>query len=177
MVVFGGGTAKGMMPPNAKYRVEKAVELKDDTKKILMSGYKPFEIKKDPTKSEAELMKDFAINLGVDKKNIILEEKSLDTVGNIVFSKFIIDKKGYKNIAFVSSDFHMKRIENICKDVFGDSYNMTFIGAKSEKEDRIKTESSKTKEFKGWFGDTKTNDNDELEIFIEEQHPFYKKDK
>lgn len=71
----------------------------------------------DQTKSEAAVIKDTLIEMGIEKERIILEDKSLTTVQNFVNAKKIIadryESKG--EIAFLSSDFHLYRASVIAK--------------------------------------------------------------
>lgn len=68
------------------------------------------------TISEASIMSDFLLNLGVSQSDIILEDKATSTFENIEFSQKLIDNKN-KNIALISSDFHMPRALVISKNM------------------------------------------------------------
>ena len=114
-------------------------------------------------------MKDYAIELGVDENDIFLEEQAQDTIANIIYSKLIMDEYGWKNMIFVSSDFHMKRIKLISDYIFDDTYNIDFVGAKSIEENV--DEDKKSEDFLKWFDDTE-NDNESLLNFLDERHPF-----
>lgn len=71
----------------------------------------------DQTKSEAEVIKDTLISLGIEKERIIPEDKSLTTVQNFVNAKKIIADRysGKGELAFLSSDFHLYRASVIAK--------------------------------------------------------------
>ena len=170
IVVFGGGILDGELPTNAKYRVEKAVELYNEgiVPKILMTGYKSMDDNETPTQTEAHLMKDYAIELGVNEDDIFLEEEAQDTTANIIYSKLIMDEQGWKDISLVSSDFHMKRIKLMSEYIFDDTYNIDYIGSKSIDENV--DEDKKSEDFLKWFGDT-DNDNESLLNFLDERHP------
>jgi vancomycin permeability regulator SanA len=170
ILVFGGSIKKGQLPQNAKYRVEKAVELYNQelAPNMLMTGYKSISDNKTPKETEAQLMKDYAIELGVDENDIFLEEQAQDTIANIIYSKLIMDEYGWKNMIFVSSDFHMERIKLISDYIFDDTYNIDFVGAKSIDENV--DEDKKSEDFLNWFGDTE-NDNESLLNFLDERHP------
>ena len=170
IVVFGGGILDGELPTNAKYRVEKAVELYNEgiVPKILMTGYKSMDDNETPTETEAHLMKDYAIELGVNEDDIFLEEEAQDTTANIIYSKLIMDEQGWKDISLVSSDFHMKRIKLMSEYIFDDTYNIDYIGSKSIDENV--DEDKKSEDFLKWFGDT-DNDNESLLNFLDERHP------
>ena len=80
-----------------------------------------------------------------------------------------MDEYGWKNMIFVSSDFHMERIKLISDYIFDDTYNIDFVGAKSIDENV--DEDKKSEDFLKWFGDTE-NDNESLLQFLDERHPF-----
>lgn len=71
-------------------------------------------------KSEAEIIADYLIEQGVNKKRIILEDKSTTTYENFEFGTQIIKKHAAKEldevqIAFLSSDYHVHRASIIAK--------------------------------------------------------------
>ncbi len=171
ILVFGGTLKKRIPIKNAQYRVEKAVELYNQglAPNILMSGYKSMSDNKPPKETEAQFMKNYAIELGVDENDIFLEEEAQDTIANIIYSKLLMDEYGWKNMIFVSSDFHMKRIKLISDYIFDDTYNIDFVGAESIEENV--DEDKKSEDFLKWFGDTE-NDNESLLNFLDERHPF-----
>lgn len=60
-------------------------------------------------KSEAQLAKQFLIEIGVDEKAILTEEKSRNTAENALYTYEILQEKKIKKIILVTSAFHMKR--------------------------------------------------------------------
>ena len=74
-------------------------------------------VHKDQTKSEAAVISDALIEMGIEKERIIPEDKSLTTVQNFINAKKIIEDKFNKEgeIAFLSSDFHLFRGAVIAK--------------------------------------------------------------
>jgi uncharacterized SAM-binding protein YcdF (DUF218 family) len=77
--------------------------------KILVSGG----INKETGKKEAEEMSEKLINLGVKKENILAEDKSTNSLENVLFSKKIIEKEiGFENIhkiIAVVKSYHSRR--------------------------------------------------------------------
>ena len=71
----------------------------------------------DQTKSEASVIADTLVEMGIEKDRIISEDKSLTTVQNFINAKNIIDNKfnSKGEIAFLSSDFHLFRAAVIAK--------------------------------------------------------------
>ncbi len=60
-------------------------------------------------KSEAELLKEFAIRWGVDQSRILVEGKSKNTYENAIESAKIIEEWGFKKLLLVTSASHMYR--------------------------------------------------------------------
>ena len=85
----------------------------NDIKVIVSGGQGPNE-----NITEAEAMKRYLTNHGVDEKRIIKEDESTSTLENIRFSKEIIqsmDKKTDLKLVIVSNDFHLFRAKLIAK--------------------------------------------------------------
>lgn len=59
--------------------------------------------------SEALVAKRFLMDVGIPEKDIIIEEKSRDTMESAAYSKKICDEKGFKKIILVTSASHMPR--------------------------------------------------------------------
>jgi len=134
IIILGGGIdGKGILDITSRSRVEKGIEIygKNKGSKIIMSGRYSFMETKPYTISEAESMKKYAIKLGVPSKDIIIEDKSLDTLGNMYFSRIIVDKNKCKDILIVTSDYHMKRSMYAARKVFGEKYSIEYKTSKS----------------------------------------------
>jgi hypothetical protein len=74
-------------------------------------------------KTEArEMLEKLKKNYKVDEELVILEEDSLDTLGNIVFSKLLLKKLnilcGIEKIIVVTSPFHVIRVHSLFSRVF-----------------------------------------------------------
>ncbi|MFK4480948.1 YdcF family protein [Bacillus sp. RC206] len=59
--------------------------------------------------TEADAMSKWLILKGINKDRIILENKSMDTIENALFTILILEKEGFKNITLVTSASHMRR--------------------------------------------------------------------
>ena len=103
----------GTLPPLLKGRVDKAIEFsklqKENTNKDIIfipSGGKG----NDEVISEADAMKNYLLKKGINKKNIIVENKSKNTYENIKFStKLIKEKIKDPKIAFSTTNYHVFR--------------------------------------------------------------------
>ena len=112
IVVLGGRlNDDGTLRPVLRSRVEKAVELfkQGVAPVVIMSGKWTDQLKKDPVKTEARAMKEYAEELWVPEHAILVEEQSQNTIGNAYYTKKILAKRAWKDIVVVTSDFHLKR--------------------------------------------------------------------
>lgn len=120
IIVLGGGISdEGILLPHSRLRVEKAVELwKKNKPFLLFSGRWNYLRKKTLKKTEGRGMHKYAIQLGVPKKSILLEEESMDTIGNAYFcnKRFIVPRK-WKDIIIVTSGFHVARTRRIVQHI------------------------------------------------------------
>jgi uncharacterized SAM-binding protein YcdF (DUF218 family) len=71
--------------------------------------------------SQAGVMKDHAVELGVPSDRIILENKAESTYDNAIYSKKIMEEHGFRSALVVSSNYHMQRVKFIFRKVFKNS--------------------------------------------------------
>lgn len=67
--------------------------------------------------SEAEAVKRYLIELGMDEKYIIKEDKSTSTLENLKNSKEIMEEKDFNSAIVVSNKYHLKRASLMAKRV------------------------------------------------------------
>ena len=95
---------------------------------LILTGFCSGLSKLKPKKAESEVMRDYLIKKGVPKSFILVEKKSLDTLGNIIFSRKLLNqllfKKSSKRVGLVTDDFHIWRSNWIAKRVLGDTYEI-----------------------------------------------------
>lgn len=93
-----------------RYRLDSALEYLENNEntQIIVSGGQG----KGEDISEAQAMKDYLCEHGVEAARIIMEDKSTDTVQNIRYSAEYISTKTAK-ICVVSNDFHLFRAKRI----------------------------------------------------------------
>ncbi len=93
------------------------------------------------TKSEALIIKEFLIRLGIEENRILLEDKSTTTNENFSFGKKIIEEHSGKELyelkaGLLSSDYHLFRAGIIAK--INGLPGLKKIGAKSTLKDFIR---------------------------------------
>lgn len=67
--------------------------------------------------SEAEAMKTYLEEQGIDSEKIVMEDKSTSTYENIKNSKEVMKEMGFSGAIIVSNEFHLKRASYIAKKV------------------------------------------------------------
>lgn len=131
IIILGCGVRKdGSLTVITQTRVDRGVELfkKGVAPKIVMTGHKDYWSRYTPAKTEARAMMDYAVSLGVSKRSILLEEKARTTLGNAYFTKKdVLEPRGWKNLAVVTSDFHVPRSDYIFRKVLGRAYTFKMV--------------------------------------------------
>ncbi|TDX46448.1 YdcF family protein [Orenia marismortui] len=112
IVILGGGINRGT-PRNEEIAQKALSRLYEGFKihqatgyDIVVTGGVP------PTvegSSEAKIMKEILIDWGVNRKDIIIEDKALTTWLNAINTTKILDEAGYKRILLVTNAIHMNR--------------------------------------------------------------------
>lgn len=64
---------------------------------------------------EGEIMKQYALKLGIPEKNIFVESKAEHSTENAWYGFYLAKKLGYKKIAFASDPFQTKMIYRFCR--------------------------------------------------------------
>lgn len=116
VLVLGYKTAGNNLDPLLEERLEIVLQLlemeKYNNKKVIVSGGSVGWIK-----SEAELMKDYLVEHGIEPNRILVENESRDTVENLRFTKKMMEQEGFQSCVIVSNSFHMRRITMIAKNL------------------------------------------------------------
>ena len=185
IVVLGSGiSSSGTLLPKGQKRVEKAVELYNDgtAERLIMSGCFSWHRDDVPPKTEAEAMKDCAVSLGVPSENVLMENHSKDTLGNVFFTKLqFLEEHGWYNIAVVTSDYHKDRVAFLCQKILGSDYSTEVIGVDAElsadeREERMKHEQNKLMYIKECLNDIADGDHNQIANMILHEHPGYRDD-
>ncbi len=119
-----------LKPEIFKSRVEKAYELYKQgvAPRVIFSGRHWGGLKIKPKTTEAKLMADYAIKLGLPRRAIFKEERSLNTTGNFYFTwKYILKKYGYMKLLVVSHPDHYEKAKFMADKVLGKKYVYDFV--------------------------------------------------
>ena len=111
----------------------------------------------------------------------IIEKKSVDTVGDAIFSYEIIKAINFNNdIYIISSDWHMRRVKHIFRKIYIDKQKLFFIESKETKflkKEEINDIFFKEKNSIKLFDNSYLNfnrENQDLIDFLKYKHQFYK---
>lgn len=131
ILILGRGIdEQGEIPKFAKATIEKAVEMfqQKQTDKIIFAGKWSYNSTFIPPKTEAQAMAQYAIDLSLPKKAIILEEESEATVFNLCnVKKDILIPNNWTNIAIISSPYFNERLKLNTDMIFGDNIKYNII--------------------------------------------------
>lgn len=121
-----GCRVKGEVPSlSLERRMETALELYNSGygKKIILSGgMGPGE-----SITEAEAMRRYFADKGIDEKNLLIEDKSTSTYENFKYSKILMDKNNIKTLVVVSNGYHLKRASEIADKFNIKAYYKGFV--------------------------------------------------
>ncbi|GIO93461.1 YdcF family protein [Paenibacillus lactis] len=110
LIVLGYVTKDGRIHPLHKERLDEAYERFQQFghKYIIVSGGAV-----GSRQSEAELMKEYLVDKGVPAKRILKEDKSHNTVQNLIFSKQLMEQYQLKSFMIITNLFHVRRTKYI----------------------------------------------------------------
>ncbi|MGI0134214.1 MAG: YdcF family protein [Candidatus Micrarchaeaceae archaeon] len=135
IVVLGKGIfPDGSLKSEAKLSVEMAVYLfkNKEAGMMMMTGRWSFSTRSDPAKTEAQAMKEYAVQLGVPASAILIEDRSLDATGNAYYvGKMLDNDLQIKKMTVVTVDYHMTRVAYVFRKAFDDTLILRFATANS----------------------------------------------
>ena len=114
--------------PVFQVRLNKAIELHDQgmAPQLIMTGCCSDKLDIKPKLTEAASMCDYAIDRGVSPSVIMLEEESVDMLGNFYFTKTrILEPCSWYHVGFVSTPWHTHRSKYLAEMVLGPDYDVT----------------------------------------------------
>jgi hypothetical protein len=100
-----------------------------------MSGGTSYRAAEHNSSSEAQAMRDYAVEHGVATDAILLEEQSADTGSNAYNTlRQHLEPRGIHAIIVVTSGYHVPRAEYIFKKMLGPDYHIQFVAVPDKKD-------------------------------------------
>lgn len=132
-----GAKVNGEVPSLAlHYRIDAALDYAKKyphVKFILSGGQGP-----DEMMTEAEAMRRYLVENGIDEERLLLEENSTSTQENLAFSKKLIPDS-IKSVTIVTSDYHLARARKLAEKVGFDSTDVIVANTPKVVEVKLKT--------------------------------------
>lgn len=181
IVVLGGGVhPDGTLPPVARARVERAVELFESgvAPRIILSGRCGLSAP-EPAVTEAAAMAAYAAAFGVPRAALLEEDDAKDTLGNAYFTRLrFLEPNDWTSIRVVTSDFHLSRAAWVFRKILGPGYDVSFVSAPSamtprELIDRALEECKITIFLNEWLQAVEEADDHAIERLMVQEHPGY----
>lgn len=121
VIVLGAGTSNGEVSPVFQERINHGIWLYQNgySDKLIFTG----SIGDGNKESDAYVAKQYAINRGIPKESILIEEESNITQENIENAKLIMNEHSYHTAIIVSDPLHMKRAMLMANDYEIEAYS------------------------------------------------------
>lgn len=136
VVLAGGITEQGELPQSVRQRVRTAQKMYRHkiAPLIIMSGrWSANWDLLSPLQTEAALMVEQARRLGIPAKDLLVEEHSQNTQENAFYTfKLFLQPRQWKRIVVITSDFHVRRTQQIFRHLLGPQYQVQVIGTHVE---------------------------------------------
>lgn len=124
----------GEPKPELLQRVDKAVELFHGYSSsggmpplLIMSGRHSINADKVPPRTEAEVMKEYALSLATPEELIEMDEWSFETTSNGIATRRIAEKLGLRRLAVVSTPYHLDVASEAFPHVYGPEFEISFV--------------------------------------------------
>lgn len=130
IILSGGLTNKHQLPFFVKSRLDHAYKLfhLGSVSSIIVSGRWSYRYTSDVPVTEAELMKQYLIKLGIPERKIKKEELSQDLLSSAYYlKKDILLPKNISEATIICTDFEELRVKHVFHKIFGDSTSFHFI--------------------------------------------------
>jgi uncharacterized SAM-binding protein YcdF (DUF218 family) len=125
-------TSKEKLARRAVARLDIAHELWKNkaAPKIVVSGRHSLSKPKIPSRTQAEVMKKYLVKKDVPADDILLEDLSLDTIGNAYFTKIkVVIPNKWEKIIVVTSETHLPRAEETFGHIYGPDFDIQAVAA------------------------------------------------
>lgn len=125
LLILGGGVTKDHTPPEwVQRRINKAIEMKNQTKFFIATSFvtphkPPYLDKHGLIVSDSYIIGQALIEQGIKPDRILYENYSADTLGNIFFTRFLhTDLRNLPKIGIITSTFQMPRAKILAEWIF-----------------------------------------------------------
>jgi hypothetical protein len=123
VLIPGGGVRDGgVLPPWVIARMDRAIEVGGTSYLVPLNAgtpHRPPPLEDGFPITEARAGARYLLQQGVDSARLLIEECSLDSIGNAYFSLVVhAIPHGFRRILVITSEFHMPRIEAIFRWVY-----------------------------------------------------------
>lgn len=125
VVVLGNRLRSADIHRHLRGRVELGISLarERDNEAIVMTGGRT---NPDVDTTESAVMREYAVERGVDPSNIVVEPRRKDTIGNAYFSRRAIERRlDPSRVRLATSCYHVARAVYIFEYCFGDGYDVS----------------------------------------------------
>lgn len=114
IIVLGAAAYESGVTPVFAERINHAAELLKQgyAEKIILTGG----VAEGNSVSDAWIAEQYALSIGLQEEDLILEEMSTVTYENMKYSRIIMDEYGFETAIIVSDPLHMKRAMVMAKD-------------------------------------------------------------
>jgi uncharacterized SAM-binding protein YcdF (DUF218 family) len=135
-VCLGGGHSEDGLDLNerSRERVARAVALfrEQGARTLICSGAYAVAREAPPPETEAVLMARAAVKAGVPASRIMLEEHSLDTIGNIAVVGFrLLPTLEPEAVWMVTSDYHIRRVRYLVERMWAGRFEVEYTPARA----------------------------------------------
>ena len=136
-VVLGGGLLNGAAAPSTAARAHRAAQLAHERPELVViaSGDRPPEAAA-AAPSEAALMRDLIAGTGIRPDRIVLEDESVDTIGNAVLVAIrYLNGLEPRPLTVITSPFHLERATETFRHVLGHQWQLEAVAADETDDD------------------------------------------
>jgi len=130
-VIFGYKLNKhNKIHPILKKRLDLFISKYKKSDKVILSGGNTPKNTHKNTYTEAYIMSKYIRKfIDIKKTNILIENKSMNTIENVIFSFKIIKQMNINRVTIISSIWHLNRIKKIVKYISERSLKVKYLGS------------------------------------------------
>lgn len=124
--------------------------------------------------SLAEAMKNYAIEQGIEENQVIKEDLSLETVGELIFTKLgILNPRGWKDLVIITGETHYPRVKEESQYLLRD-FNIVYRIVENEGFSNEHAQKESLEAFKRTFAGVDFQDDGQVLEVLLTKHPYYK---